>query len=348
MVLFLAITFISCTQKGKEKKAPVVKAQNKVVSYDEIAEGMSRKFSKIENNVITVIDELYTEEKQTKFNSNIRPNESILLNHIYSDTIEFDNYNDGGDYFLLLGKKNEVDISFIYSWKLNNSKYNFKYGDLIEIKWKMDSIWIAGDGETLDFTEHVIDAEKIISENKLVRFLWRADKFDQELNQEVNSIFINESFCNTISNQEKAALGYISFNIGSECWWDGKVNENRSNLKCKIVTSLDLGYQCSDKQLNFLRKWFSNDSVALKELKSCSTTPYTATVQSTFDEISIFTDDDNKTISVTYKAYGVNIREAIKWSWTQTDTFKYTNENIALTNSEKFELIREKSEIKEN
>jgi len=230
----------------------------------------------------------------------------------------------------------------------DNEKYNFKYGDLIKVKWKMDSLWIAGDGETLDFSERVIDAEKIISENKPIKFLWRADKFDQELNQIINSIFINESFCNSISNQEKAALGYISFNIGNECWWDGKVNENRSNLKCKIGTSLDLGYQCSDTQLNFLRKWFSKDAVALKKLESCSTIPYTATVQSTFDEISIFTDNDNKTILVNYKAYGINIREAKKWSWNQTDTFSYTKENITLINSEKSEPIKENIEITEN
>jgi len=94
-----------------------------VIAYDEIAEGWSRKFSKIENNVITVIDELYTDKKQIdttkfhinrngdinqikiKFSSTLRPSKSIILNKIYTDTIEFEKYNFDGDYPYLKGKK---------------------------------------------------------------------------------------------------------------------------------------------------------------------------------------------------------------------------------------------------
>ena len=335
----------------------------KVISYDEIAESVESKYSRIKNNIITIIDELSLEEIvvdttkfhinkngeinqiKTKFSSNLKPEKLILLNHIYTDTIEFSTYNDDGDYSLLFGKKNGIDISLIYNWEWNNNeKYNFKYGDIIKVKWKMDSIWLAGDGETLVFRETGFDAERVISNNKRVKFLWRADKFDEELNQNFNSIFINEPFSNSISNHEKAALGYVATFIGNECWWDGKVNENRSNLKCKILTVLNLGYQCSDEHLGFLRSWFSKDSVSLKKLKVCRTMPYTATIQTTFDEITVFTDTENKTISVNYRAHGVNSRESRKWSWTQTDSFKYDLENITLVNSEKTELTNESFE----
>lgn len=338
----------------------------KVISYDEIAEGWSRKHSEINNNVITIIDEFYGDNKKinttkfhinrngeinqikTKFNSNLKPEKLILLNQIYTDTIEFLAYNDDGDYSLLSGKKNGIDISIVYNWeRYNNEKYNFIYGDIIKIKWKMDSIFYAGNGETLDFKETGIDAERVIPDNKQVQFLWRAEKFDEKLNQSFNSIFINKPFSNSISNQEKAALGYVATFIGNECWWDGKANENRSNLKCEILTALDLGYQCSDKHLNFLRKWFSKDAVALKKLESCRTMPYTATVQTTFDEITIFTDKDNKIITVNYKVLGMNIRESKNWSWAQTDTFKYDLENITLINSQKSELTKENIEINE-
>lgn len=152
----------------------------KIIAYDEIAEGWSRKFSKIEKSSITIIDEFYSDTKQvdttkfhinrfgylnpinTKFTSDIRPNKPILLNKIYTDTIQFSAYNDEGDYYLMFGKKNKKDISLVYNWEWNDTnKYNFKKGDVIKITWKMDSIFIAGDGETLDFSESALDAEKI-------------------------------------------------------------------------------------------------------------------------------------------------------------------------------------------
>ncbi|WP_347373781.1 hypothetical protein [Aequorivita sp. Q41] len=38
--------------------------------------------------------------------------------------------------------------------------------------------------------------------------------------------------------------------------------------------------------------------------------PYTATVQTTFNEITIRTDQENKTISIHFNAYGLNLRES--------------------------------------
>ncbi len=112
--------------------------------------------------------------------------------------------------------------------------------------------------------------------DKTVKFLWRDSSA---------SILINEEFCKTISEPEKAALGFVATFIGNECWWDGDYTNKRNNLKCEILTELDLGYQCSDNHLGFLRQWFKNDTTALKELEACPTTPNTSTIQDTFDEI---------------------------------------------------------------
>lgn len=334
-----------------------------VIAYDEIAEGWSKKHSKIDNNIITVIDKFYGEKIQvdtskfhmnrngdinpikTKFSSDIRPGEAIAVYKTYTDTIEFSTYNDDYDYRMIEGKKNGKDVSLIYNWDWNtNEKYNFKYGDLLKVEWKMDSIFLAGDGETLDFREWAIKAELVVSKNQAVKFLWRAEKFDEEMNQEVSSFFINEAFVNSISDQEKAALGFVATFVGNECSWDGAVNEDRSNLKCKILTALDLGYQCSDKHLGFLRKWFSEDAIALKKLAGCGTMPDGATVQTTFNEISILTHKDTKTISVIYKVQGIHMRESKTWSYTQTDYFKYTKNNIKLVDSKKSEVIEKTSE----
>lgn len=168
--------------------------------------------------------------------------------------------------------------------------------------------------------------------DKTVKFLWRVDKYDEELKDTFNSIFIDEEFCKTITDPERAALGYVATFIGNECWWDGEAKDDRSNLKCKILTALNLGYQCSDRHLGFLRKWLKDDKKSLEELENCTTTPYTATIQNTFDEIILTVKGNN--ISVFFKANGVNAREGDSWTWTETKHFQLDKDNIKLIKKE--------------
>jgi hypothetical protein len=170
-----------------------------------------------------------------------------------------------------------------------------------------------------------VDTDKTITLTvKTVKFLWRDSS---------SSIVINEEFCKTISEPEKAALGYVATFIGNECRWDGDYTENRSNLKCEILTALNLGYQCSDKHLGFLKQWFKDDTTALKELEACPTTPNTSTIQDTFDEIILTTKGN--IISVFFKATGINMREEESWSWSETDYFQFDNDKIRLTKKNK-------------
>lgn len=164
---------------------------------------------------------------------------------------------------------------------------------------------------------NVTTTETYTLTDKTVKFLWRDSSA---------SIVINENFCKTISDPEKAVLGYVATFIGNECWWDGDYTDKRDNLKCEILTALNLGHQCSDKHLGFLRQWFKNDTIALKELETCPTTPNTSTIQDTFDEI-ILTTKGNE-ISVFFKANGVNMREGRTWSWSETDYFQLDNDHI--------------------
>lgn len=181
--------------------------------------------------------------------------------------------------------------------------------------------------------------------DKTVKFLWREDKYDEALKDTFNSIFIDEDFCKTITDPERAALGYVATFIGNECWWDGKGKDDRSNLKCKILTALNLSYQCSDKHLGFLRQWFKDDKKSLEELENCPTTPYTATIQDTFDEITL-TVKGNK-ISVFFKASGVNTREGDSWSWTETDHFQLDKDNIKLIKKDESKVKHEHFEMGE-
>lgn len=170
-----------------------------------------------------------------------------------------------------------------------------------------------------------VDTTKInIIADTNVRFLWRDSSA---------SIVINKKFCKTISDPEKAALGYVATFIGNECLWDGDYTDKRDNLKCEILTALNLGYQCSDKHLGFLRQWFKYDTKVINELEACPTTPNTTTIQDTFDEITLTTKGNQ--IAVSYKASGVNLREEKSWSWSQTDYFQFDKENIKLIKQDK-------------
>lgn len=175
--------------------------------------------------------------------------------------------------------------------------------------------------------------------DKTVKFLWRDDKYDKALKDTFDSIFIDEELCKTLSEPERAALGYVATFIGSECDWDGKGKDDFSNLKCKTLTALDLGYQCSDKHLGFLRKWFKNDSKSLKELQECPTVPYTASSQNTFDYINLKVKGDK--ISVEFGVNGVNMRMGESWSYTEIDHFQVYGDNIKLIKKVESKVKRE-------
>lgn len=168
---------------------------------------------------------------------------------------------------------------------------------------------------------------------KTVKFLWRDSA----------AMVINQEFCKTITDPEKAALGYVATFIGNDCWWDGDDSDNRKNLKCKILSALNLGYQCSDQHLGFLRQWFNNDSMVLKQLEACPTTPYTATIQDTFDEINLTTNRNQ--IIISFKANGVNLRELDSWSWTETDYFQVDKNRIRLIKKERSKVEHEKLDV---
>jgi hypothetical protein len=285
------------------------------------------------------VDTIPTDKKTTKLSSALRPNEPVLLNEIYTDTLEFNDYNDDYDYWYLNGRKNGEDVSLIYNWDWrNNQDYNFRQGDLLVIQWKMDSIVNSGDEEVVNMKEVAINAKKIASGNKPITFLSRKTVYDEGIKAEVSSMVINQSFLQNITPPEKAALAFVAYDIGNECEGGYDSDGNGRVLWCRIVSALDLGHQCSDKQLNFLREWFAKDTVALKKLESCPTMPNTATIQTTFDEILIQKNITEKTITVSYRITGINMRESKSWQWSQTDVFEYDSEHIVLVDSKKSDV----------
>jgi len=159
-------------------------------------------------------------------------------------------------------------------------------------------------------------------------FLWWQPYYDVESKDSLTTMVINEEYCKTISDYERAAIGYASSFIGSECWWDGDANKDYSNLKCKVTHALNLGYQCSEQHLGFLRHWFRNDRVVLDTLSNCSAVPYGATIQNHFNDLSLLIADS--TITVVYNASGINTRDRVSWQWSDTLSFRCLPDEIRL------------------
>ncbi len=183
----------------------------------------------------------------------------------------------------------------------------------------------------MHFNEFLVSAKKVKSLNlidKNVKFLWRENLYNKELETEINSIVINDEYIKNISEPEKAALGYAAVFIENECEWDGNMAENRGNLKCKILPALNLGYQCSNTHLEFLKRWFRNNETVLKELERCPTKPDGATEQNTFDEINIDINENN--ITVFFNGSGYNLRESETWNWTEKHYFEFKENELIL------------------
>ena len=169
-----------------------------------------------------------------------------------------------------------------------------------------------------------------------VLFLWRENMKDST-GHIYSRLVVNEIFCKSIPEPIKAAIAFTATFVGNECWWENdEPNKDRTNLKCKILTALNLGCQGSETHLNFLRRWFVNDKDCLEQLKNIPTTPYTSTIQDTFDEIKVSVKAD--TIKVTFKATGINTRESSKWRWKEIDIYAYSHNSLQLIKINKTNL----------
>ena len=152
---------------------------------------------------------------------------------------------------------------------------------------------------------------------------------------ENDTFHINESYLKTITRQQRAALGYITTFVGNDCDWDGDKKTDESNLKCKLLSALDLGYQSSEKHLSFLREWFKGDQKVLEDLQTCKRTPASANIQDSFIELRMLTVDN--TITITYSAVGFDFNAKHTWNWTEESIFTFTKNEIKRTGRKNIE-----------
>ncbi len=91
----------------------------------------------------------------SEFKSLLKPNETLKLGTVYTDTVRYVNFDDNGDYLLFFVQKSQDTIGLIH----NKHSSEFIQGEILEIQWKIDSLRSVGDPEFLEFKEFLISAK---------------------------------------------------------------------------------------------------------------------------------------------------------------------------------------------
>lgn len=123
IVLFLTFAFVLQSCENKTQSTKEIRKPNKI-------------------NTISI------SENSTK-NKNIK---------VFKDTFVFEDYNDNGDYMRLYAQKGKDFYGFIND---NNNDRSLLRGDICEIQWKKDTIYISGDGETPEIADWLFSIQKI-------------------------------------------------------------------------------------------------------------------------------------------------------------------------------------------
>lgn len=106
----------------------------------------------------TTVKETTNKSSGLNLKSNLRSDEKLELQQVYNDNVEFVNFDGNGDYALFTVQKNNKLIS-LYT-DLADAKA-FKRGDILDVAWKMDTIYEAGEGEKQEFAEWLVNAKKV-------------------------------------------------------------------------------------------------------------------------------------------------------------------------------------------
>ncbi|WP_264550598.1 hypothetical protein [Flavobacterium sp. N2038] len=166
---------------------------------------------------------------------------------VFKDTFEFVEYNDDFDYTSIQVKKENELLGFVND---KNDDRSLLRGDICEIQWKKDTIYVAGDGDTPMLEDWLISVRKIKDGNvskmrkeykKELKYHWsKEDNYSQSFLDKIyllteyyiaNSknellqlhIKNKEQINYSIENQKREDRDFTIMGIGYEF-------ENRSNI----------------------------------------------------------------------------------------------------------------------
>jgi hypothetical protein len=167
------------------------------------------------------------------------------------------------------------------------------------------------------------DKMNYVTAGTMQKIVWREDVYDASVNGNVSVIKLDENYFSGITEPERAVLGYLASTIGNECF----AETGKQNVKCKILSALKLGYQCSEENKSFLKSWFRDDASMISRIENCKPT-IPSTIEKTFEEVKISTEDN--TIKVELKGLKLNIKENSASTWRESLSFKIDGDKISL------------------
>ena len=136
----------------------------------------------------------------------------------HTDTLRFTAYDDNGDNFLLFARNKREELCFI-----NNTDTGRTYltGDLIEIRWKKDTLFLADAAETPEMASWIISTKKLKdvktarfrANNKALKYNWSGEvSYTQSFLEELYLI-VENYIANT---QNKLINQYVADNTQLE------------------------------------------------------------------------------------------------------------------------------------
>ena len=213
--------------------------------------------SKTKNsNEIKKIDQNQSDKKQTEIKI-IQDEEQV-----FKDTFEFIEYNDDFDYTSIYIKKGNEIHGFVND---KNDDRSLLRGDICEIQWKKDTVFVAGDGGTPMIDDWLISIRKIkdgnvsrlrIEYKKELKYHWsKDDNYSKSFLDKIYSLteyYIanskNELLQLHIKNKEQ-----ISYSI-----------ENQTREK-KDFTIMGIGYEFENRSNIFQWLYYDNENGKLYE-----------------------------------------------------------------------------------
>ncbi|NQY68610.1 MAG: hypothetical protein HRT72_12930 [Flavobacteriales bacterium] len=160
------------------------------------------------------------------------------------------------------------------------------------------------------------------------QFLWREIEMDEKFNHDLSILKLNQGCIDTLTEREKAAITYLSTWVGNDCDWEDDNNQLDNNLKCKIISAFDLGYQCSDKHIGLLTKWFKNDEQAMKLIGRCTNMERTNKSLTGFYFMDLARTGN--LFIVTYDIFGVGIKNYFSFEWSAEVVFEMLEDEIKI------------------
>ena len=226
IVIFLSFVLQSCENKTKNTDEIEKKDQNKS-------------------------DTKQTDSKKTKDKE-----------EVFKDVFEFVGYNDDADYTSFLAKKGDELYSFVND---KNDDRSLLRGDICEIQWKKDTIYVSGDGETPMLEDWLISVKKIKDGNvsKMRKEYKKELKYHGNKDENYSQGFLDQIYSVTeyyIANSKNELL---QLHVKNKEQINYSVeNQKREN---KDFTVIGIGYEFENRSTIFQWLYYDTDNDKLYE-----------------------------------------------------------------------------------